>query len=477
MARNPNPTAAITAAWLIARARQNSPDLSQSALAEQLGISQAALSKYETGQREPSTADLQRIIGHTDYRLELALRHEPRTPGIEEYLNPAAAPPAVSSPHLARRLPPQLTPHTGRWPASPDDGPRLEEALLRLYEIRDLLRDALRPEERLQRTYEQFHHERDRDLIHLVLPIGTGAAQAAAVLAHAIDSGTPRPPVRRPARSPGTDQPRVHRLVWAHIVGCLRAEEAVCRDRIALLHQAQEAARHRRRAHDRAEEIARLADRGHATAVAETDRAATDLEQARRRSAALTRHTGPDDVGTAGERYLAAELTELADRARTLFEQLALEPAFRAWRTEHAATDPLYDAWLDGPLRTRLAPPRLYPDKHAFYRDHRPLADPWSEALDRQEGGAAPFGSDERSAVDRFDRRWQVTIAAPTTGDPRAWPKPEAVVVATRNPAGWHGEPLTPVYVLADGVDAGWAAEALAASRSTSLEEAARSLG
>ncbi|WP_159400267.1 helix-turn-helix transcriptional regulator [Streptomyces sp. XY431] len=475
MARNPNPAAAIEAAWLITRARQSSPNLSQSALAEQLGITQAALSKYETGQREPSTADLQRIIGHTDYRLELSLRHEPRTPGIAERLTlPNPTPFAVSSLHLARRLPTQLSPRTGQLPASPQDGPRLEEALLHLYNIRHLLKDALRPEQRLQRTYEQFHHERDRDLIHLVLPVGAGASQALTVLARAIDQGTTRRPAagRRAAKTdPG--RPRISRLVWAHIVCCLRAEEALCRDRAALLHEAQTAARQRRRAHDRAEELARLAAAGHPSAIAETNRAAANLEQARRRSAALTRHTGPDDVGTAGERYLAAELTELADRARTLYEELALEPAFHTWRAEHAAADPLYDAWLDGPLRTRLEPPVLYPDKHAFYKDHGPLATLWREALDRQEGGAAPFGSDERHVFDQFERRWQVTIAAPTTGDPRAWPKPEAVVVATRQPDWPLGEPLTPVYVLADDVNADWAAEVIAAMPASLAEVAA----
>ncbi|MFE7529239.1 hypothetical protein ACFU7Y_26480, partial [Kitasatospora sp. NPDC057542] len=265
---------------------------------------------------------------------------------------------------------------------------------------------------------------------------------------------------RRAAKA-GADPARVHRLVWAHIACCLRAEEAVCRDRVALLHQAQKAARTRRRAHDRVEETAQLAAAGHQSAIAETDRAAADLDQARRASAALTRHTGPDDVGTAGERYLAAELTELADRARALFEKLALEPAFHTWRNDHTTADPLYDAWLDGPLHTRLAPPRLYPDKHAFYKDHEPLAEPWRQALDRGEGGPAPFGSDERPAFDRLGRRWHITIAAPTAGDPRAWTKTGAVVTATRHPSGPNGEPLTPVYVLAHDVNAGDAAEAI----------------
>ncbi|MFD9063282.1 hypothetical protein ACFVZ3_17415 [Kitasatospora purpeofusca] len=92
------------------------------------------------------------------------------------------------------------------------------------------------------------------------------------------------------------------------------------------------------------------------------------------------------------------------------------------------------------------------------------------------EGGAAPFGSDERHVFDQFDRRWQVTVAAPTTGDPRVWPKLEAVVVATRQQARPHGELLTPVYVLADDVNADWAAEVIAA-RPASLAEVAVGLG
>ncbi|MFC9330794.1 hypothetical protein [Kitasatospora sp. NPDC057015] len=73
--------------------------------------------------------------------------------------------------------------------------------------------------------------------------------------------------------------------------------------------------------------------------------------------------------------------------------------------------------------------------------------------------GAAPFGSDGRPAFDQSGRRWQVTIAAPTAGDPRACPTP---VLATRRPSRPDGEPITPLYVLAADVNASRAAGVIA---------------
>ena len=479
VAHYPNPFAAIRAAWLITRARQGSPGLNQTTLAEDVGVTQAALSKYENGQREPSLADLQRIIARTDYRLVLGLRREPRSEDrLQSMELPDPRPFAVSDLHLARRLPTVLTPSTGQLSASEKDGPRLEETLLYLYEIQQLARDARLPEERLQEAYEQFHHERDRDLIHQMLSVGSGAGQAAAMLARAIHHGTSRP-VGRPSAKTDQAEPRADRLVWAHIVCCLRAEEAICRERAARQHRALEAARVRRRARIRVEDAHFLAlHGGRAGTVAEVDQAKAELEEATERCADLSRNGGVEDVGLSGERYLAAELTRLADRARTLYEELAQEPAFTSWRAHHASADPLYDAWLDGELHGAVAPPLLYPDRHAFYQGHHQHAQPWNERLDHGEDGPVPFGRNERIVYDQLGQEWQITIAGPgALEDPRQSPQPDAVVVATRCPDKSSGPSLTPVYVLADSVNARQAAEVITAvPRPASLARMAASL-
>ncbi|MFB8236310.1 helix-turn-helix domain-containing protein [Kitasatospora purpeofusca] len=459
MAKYPNPNAAITASSLIAWARAASAELSQTDLADTVGIGQTALSRYELGRREPTFTDLQRIVSSTDFRLEVFLRPEPRRlNAIEELLHHNAMRFTVADRDLEPLLPAHLAAENVQGGRSEPDGPLLSDALRHLYEIQRLLRDARRPEERLQQTYEQFRSERDRDLIHQMLQVGVGAGQAATALARAIDTASASAAKGRGKRDP-QDEPRLTRNLWAHVVCCLRAEEAICRDRVERMHQALDAARRREQAVNRLQDAELLARVGNRTADdPHVARARTELDQATRRCAVLSRNGGASGVGLAGERYLAVELGELADRARALFCELAGEPAFGRWRSLYAASDPLYDQWLDGTLDGALAPPTLYPDKDAFYREHPALAEPWRGRLERDEGGPAPFGSDERRAHDDLGQDWMITIAAPATGDPRAWPKPEAVVVATRLPSG---DPRTPVYVLARGLHADDAAAVL----------------
>ncbi|MEV4560016.1 helix-turn-helix transcriptional regulator [Kitasatospora sp. NPDC049285] len=461
MARYPDPTAVISASSLLRRARAGTPDLSQSDLADAAGLGQTALSRYELGKREPTFADLQHIVGRTDYRLEISLRREPhRQSSIEALLSHSAQRFTAADRDLQRLLPAQLAPEELQIRPSEQDGPNLSDALLHYYEIKHLFRDARRLEERLQQTYAQFGTERDRDLIHQMLQVGIGAGQAATALAWAIDTAAASMPKGRGKKE--QDEPRLARTLWAHVACCLRAEEAICRDRVERMHQALAAARRREQAANRlrdAEALARAGDRPADDPHVEQARA--ELDAATRRCAALSPNGGAADVGQAGERYLAVELAELADRACTLFSELAAEPAFARWRSSHATHDPLYDEWLDGTLDVTLAPPKLYPDKDSFYREHPALAQPWRDQLERGEGGPTPYGSDERRARDHRDREWVITIAAPTTGDPRAWPKPEAVVVATRCPSLPTGEPRTPVYVLAANLHATRAADIL----------------
>lgn len=436
MARYPNPFAAIRAAWLISRAREGSEDLGQTELGNGLGFGQAAVSKYEGGLREPTFADLQRLIAHTDYRLEVRLRHEPRHASSAHRFHLSDPMPfAVSDLHLSRRLPTQLNPETGHLPTSERDGPRLEEALLYLYELQALAADLRRPEERLQRAYEQFYTERDRDLIHQMLALGAGASQAARILARAIDHGTDRPAGRRAARRKQSD-PRASRLAWAHIVCSVRAEEGLCRERLTWLRRALNAARLRRRAQIRVEDaelIARNSQRP--AALADVDQAKAELVAVSRDCADHSRNGGVEDVGLAGERYLIAELAELADRTRALYDELASEPAFAGWRADHSVIDPLYDAWLDGELREFPSPPRLYPDWEALAKDRTSPSEP--EA-----------GESGRTVADHCGQRWRIHLVASADTASAA----VARLVSGDRAAG-------PVYLLADHMDTAQATE------------------
>lgn len=448
MARYPNPFAAIRASWVLSRARQCSEGLSQSELASGMGVGQAALSKYEGGSREPSFAELQRIVAGTDFRLEVRLRPEPRRAARNENVHRGDPMPfAVPDLHVSRRLPAQLAPASGHLPPSEADGPRLEEALLHLYEVEALAADLRRPEERLQNAYERFHHERDRDLIHLMLPLGTGAGRAARILARAIDRETDRPTGRRSERRQ-QDDPRAARLTWAYIVCCVRAEEAICRERVTRLHRALDAARVRRRAQIRVEDAELVArTSGGASIVAELDQAKAALAGAGQACSDQGRNGGGDDVGLSGERYLAAELTELADRARALYQELAREQSFEAWRTSHAPTDPLYDAWLDGDLRDTPVPPRLYADWNALAADHRGLF---------ASGQQQPVGT-ERLVTDPFGQQWQVVLGAGPDSDP------DAPAFVTASHVDEAGRQTGPVYLLAAEADRARAADAITA--------------
>ncbi|WP_042435553.1 helix-turn-helix domain-containing protein [Streptacidiphilus anmyonensis] len=477
MAHYPNPFAALRAGWLIARARKATPGLSQAALAEELGIGQGTLSKYESGAREPSFADLQRIIARTDFRLEVQLRPESQHPDPIRQLTANSAeftPFATSDLSLRQRMPAQLTPPHGRLAASIADGPLVEEALLHLYEIRQLARAARLPEARLQETYAQWHSERDRDLIHQFLSVGAGAGQASARLARQIDAGTARP--GRGRTKAGQGDQRIPRLVWAHIVCCLRAEEMICRERVSWLRHALDLAAARRgaRAHvENAERMARIR-REHfgedAEAGTDLADAQAELETAIQRCCDVSMHTGGESVGMAGERYLAVELTTLADRARHLYEQFAQEPAFKAWCAEHSDLDPLYHAWLDGPLSDFLAPPPLYTaldDLTGFLYQ-----------LPKPARGNEPFGPAERTVYDHLDRAWQLVVPAhdPKTNDKAGMARPRAAVLALATREAGTPAVSPAAYVLAHEADRAKALDVIAALPGTDLTGAAAAL-
>ncbi|GAA2417792.1 helix-turn-helix domain-containing protein [Streptomyces mauvecolor] len=471
MARFPDPDVAVTARDLLKQARGG---LSQAELGGRAGLTQAALSRYLGGQREPTFTELQRIIGGTDYRLHVSLRPEKHEEdAVSSLMRQNSTTYRARDLALIKRLPRALNPDSGRLPASEPEGPRVDEALLFLYELNDLRSAARTPWDRLQKNWDRYRSQRDRDLVHNIGAVGDGVGQAAAIMARYIDGHAPLKQAKQRRRKTDEDLPRFERLVWAHIVCCLRAEAAICRQRAAWMHQAMTAAADRRRAQDdleRAEWTARDCDRAkdwEAVAAAKAQ-----LERAEKACAACCQYAAARDVGTAGEGCLAVDLEQFAQRAQLLYEQLAAEPAFAAWRTEHAPADPLYDCWLDGPLRDAFTPPEQFPDPQKFADMQFLLGRAWQDRLAEEawkerveQGGAmALFSTTEARVVDQFQQHWDIALIAPDPGiNARARREDDVLVAAVQ--AGESG-PGT-VYLLAENARGFEAAEAIAAAPKT----------
>ncbi|MFJ4188980.1 hypothetical protein [Kitasatospora sp. NPDC089509] len=130
---------------------------------------------------------------------------------------------------------------------------------------------------------------------------------------------------------------------------------------------------------------------------------------------------------------LTDSVARLARHAENAFHAMALAPAFAEWRT---VMDPLYLAWLDGVLRGLGSPPPLFPHRNAFYDAHPAVApgdDAGGELLSWAD--VFPLGSLERYVCDSNGTWWAIIIAAPGgPEDPRDWPSPSAVVVASAVP-------------------------------------------
>ncbi|MEU1824087.1 helix-turn-helix transcriptional regulator [Streptomyces abikoensis] len=454
MARFPDPGVAVTARDLLRQAREG---LSQTELGHRTGVTQAALSRYLSGQREPTFVELQRIIGGSDYRLCLSLRPEKHEEDpVVALMRQNSTTYRARDLALSRRLPHVLNPAGGRLPASEPDGPRIDEALLALYELEDLRSAAGGPWRRLQENWDRYRSERDRDLIHDIGAVGSGAGQAAAITAHYIDERAPLQHERQRRRKADNDLPRFERLVWAHLVCCLRAEAAICLERASWMHQAMTLSEGRRRAQDHLErarwaesDLDRAEDR---EAVAQAKAA---LARAEKACAAWSQHGAGRNVGKAGEGYLAVELEQLAQRAQGLYEQLAAQPAFAAWRAEHAPEDPLYDCWLDGALRDAFTPPEQFSDCHAFAdmqfllgraRQDRLSEAAWAARLE-EEGAMALFSTVERRVVDQVQQHWDITLIAPDPEtDARSRRQDDLLVAAVQ--AGESGPGS--VYLLAE---------------------------
>lgn len=442
MARRPHPDAVISGAWLLRYARTRTPDLPQTALAEALGSTSGSLSRYEGGTRELTFAELQRAIGHTDYRAELRLVHEPRNEPIYELIdsNEALYPYHVQHGELERRMPAALVGYEHTLPGESPRGPAAGEALYWLYRLQALRARARTPERRLQAAYSEHKNERDRDLIHHLLDCGSGAHQAVHVLKAEIQRAVP---IRRPGRlrrSPQSAEQRIGLLAWAHAVCTVRAETAICATAADRLAGADTARAEHERAILLLADAQRTADwfkengRGAKDGLAELELAREREAKAARRRAALTANGRAKDVGTAGERYLALELRQVADTAAELFTEMAAQEEWRQWRNA-AELDPLYAAWLDGDLAAQAAPPQYLPDDEAVDRYWRTLTG--------HRADSAPDGAALDRVADPQGREWTVTAAQfPSPGNQAAGPR-TAVLAAC---------PGSGTYVLAEGL-------------------------
>ncbi len=86
--------AAPTLAAGLLRLVRHRTDLTQAELASRAGVSQQAISAYETGRKEPTLRTVERLVAAAG--LELRIRLEPQSEhdrGLDEYLS--ALPPSV----------------------------------------------------------------------------------------------------------------------------------------------------------------------------------------------------------------------------------------------------------------------------------------------------------------------------------------------------------------------------------------------
>ncbi|MFD7449626.1 hypothetical protein [Kitasatospora sp. NPDC059827] len=155
------------------------------------------------------------------------------------------------------------------------------------------------------------------------------------------------------------------------------------------------------------------------------------------------------------------EYHTLAEAARTLYEDMARVDVFNWWLV---TVDPLYRAWLDGPLCGASSPPQLLRDRQALYEAYPALADGWDLQAGLSAGDCYPLGSLERYVPDSRGDWWAIIIAAPDfMDDPRDWPEPTAAVVASRVPTGTTD--ASSCYVLANAVHARRALTTIARGR------------
>ncbi len=264
--------------------------------------------------------------------------HERRDQGWNAFV------PTTVMDRIPEHLHPTSPTRNGRpFPDDDDEaGPHAAHARIWIGKLQELDRDISHLEGLLQEAYGTWHNERDRDLIHQLLPLGSGANFAVQVLNMASDHATRWDDPHQQDRHIGSKE-------WQLAIAAVRAEAELCQRSSDFLHQSVSLARDRARAlrfiAERRERVnaARSATfaEGWRREIAEREATVDELETK------LDGHylTGGvrvriDDVNTAGERMMVGHLRGAAEMANTYATAMETTPT---QNSPQPALDPLRD--------------------------------------------------------------------------------------------------------------------------------------
>lgn len=215
------------------------------------------------------------------------------------------------------------------------DGPELVRARARMLDLERLAGEHANLDRLLEQSWNRWRAERDRDLMHLIVHLGQGAAQAARALRASATTSA--------ARKHG----HIGRLAWVHATYAVAAEARLCAG--AQDHLSQTLTRAQEFHDAEAAAFNATARVEHARSHSQPAETLKDLEQTRdrlvdqREQARLVYGkdygyggaSRPESVGTAGERLLIAHVQRLGERAAVLAEDMIAENAFARWRQDH----------------------------------------------------------------------------------------------------------------------------------------------
>ena len=231
---------------------------------------------------------------------------------------------------LREFVPDELCPGPGQPFADPllvveagEDGPPVVEVRARMAALRALAERLERLPRMLELAYRRWSDPRDQALAHRIDSVGAGLDAACHVLREAAEAAGDR------------DQARVGARRWALAVCCLDGEAVGlrrvsrwCAEVVTLRGQLDHA---RRR-------VADLAEAGGSPALARRaapDEAHGELSEVAERLTVLAGHdAGPDELGVSGERLVAVEFDETAERLEAQVATMAAETCFAPWRDE-----------------------------------------------------------------------------------------------------------------------------------------------
>lgn len=330
----------VDGGWLLGIARRMSR-LTQAELAERAGLSQSVVSRVEGGRQDPGFVELQEVLAAAGWRLDMSLE---RVLEDDQYLTYASgwAPDDLE----VRRLMPEGL--CGRMECDTPTGPAVAEVSYLLGQAQTLACLAATPEWWFRAAYDTFAIGRDRGMVHAVLHCGAGAAHGAWALRRAI-SDVHLPADRLLRRKAQAAPLAVGAMAYAHATLAIRAEAIICAETARYCVSAAESAS----AYNRARNILKKARRdlefsrayaeehGHedwsyltelAAKIPELERA--EAEALRQRDSHRLHSERLEDIGTAGERILAAACTQAGWEAWKLYSQMAEHPSFQVWRPD-----------------------------------------------------------------------------------------------------------------------------------------------